>query len=134
MISFVIYASALIASKGLLEMPEKPKTLVGHLGVNNNKKMQREEMVLIMLLALSEIHSYKFSSSFCLCTVVQLQRKAVSTSHCSQPNTIEYEMAMDWILVQEKTVNCFNRLHKVKRFYGYCWDVVILIVKYLQTL
>ena len=96
-------------------MPEKPKTLVGHLGFNNNKKMQREEMVLILLLALSEIHFIQFFL-LCLCTVVQLQRKAVSTSHCSQPNTIEYEMAMDWILVQEKTVNCFNRLHKVKGF------------------
>lgn len=38
---------------------------------------------------------------------------AVSTSHCSQPNTIEYEMAMEWLLVQQKSVRSFNALHKV---------------------
>nr|GLL26730.1 protein ANTI-SILENCING 1 isoform X3 [Ipomoea trifida] len=30
-------------------------------------------------------------------------REAVSTSHCSQPNTIEYEMAMEWRLLQSRS-------------------------------
>ncbi|KAF5748240.1 hypothetical protein HS088_TW04G00192 [Tripterygium wilfordii] len=35
----------------------------------------------------------------------QMQREmkeAVSTSHCSQPNTLEYDMAMEWCLLQER--------------------------------
>ncbi|KAH9305885.1 hypothetical protein KI387_010289, partial [Taxus chinensis] len=39
-------------------------------------------------------------------------RKAVSTSHCSQPNTIEYEMAMEWRLLQEKSERWWNELYK----------------------
>lgn len=41
------------------------------------------------------------------------QRKAVSTSHCSQPNTIEYEMAMEWRLLQEKSECWWKELYKV---------------------
>eukprot|EP01018_Ginkgo_biloba_P027620 Gb_05332 [translate_table: standard] len=39
-------------------------------------------------------------------------RKAVSTSHCSQPNTIEYEMAMEWRLLQEKSDRWWKELYK----------------------
>lgn len=39
-------------------------------------------------------------------------RKAVSTSHCSQPNTIEYEMAMEWRLLQEKSECWWKELYK----------------------
>jgi hypothetical protein len=42
-----------------------------------------------------------------------LQKKAVSTSHCSQPNTIEYDLALDWMLVREKQEKKFQILHKV---------------------
>ncbi|KAL8167882.1 hypothetical protein V2J09_009381 [Rumex salicifolius] len=31
------------------------------------------------------------------------KRDAVSTSHCSQPNTLEYDMAMEWRLLQERS-------------------------------
>lgn len=41
------------------------------------------------------------------------QKKAVSTSHCSQPNTIEYELALDWMLLREKQEKKFRILHKV---------------------
>jgi hypothetical protein len=42
---------------------------------------------------------------FCDLTIMKLsflQKKSVSTSHCSQPNTIEYDMALEWMLVREK--------------------------------
>lgn len=39
-------------------------------------------------------------------------KKAVSTSHCSQPNTIEYEMAMEWRVLQEKSERWWNELYK----------------------
>ncbi|RAL45491.1 hypothetical protein DM860_014880 [Cuscuta australis] len=45
----------------------------------------------------------------------QMQREmkeAVSTSHCSQPNTIEYEMAMEWRLRQSRSEFCLKTLHK----------------------
>ncbi|KAM7490351.1 hypothetical protein LguiA_033272 [Lonicera macranthoides] len=46
---------------------------------------------------------------------LQMQREmkdAVSTSHCSQPNTIEYEMAMEWCLLQERSDAWWKRLYK----------------------
>lgn len=41
------------------------------------------------------------------------QKDAVSTSHCSQPNTVEYDMAMDWVLLQEKSEFSRKMLYKV---------------------
>ncbi|XP_038988426.1 protein ANTI-SILENCING 1-like [Phoenix dactylifera] len=74
----------LTCSKGMLKVPlPKSSTFTGHSSVMLKSQLQREDM-----------------------------KKAVSTSHCSQPNTIEYEMAMDWILTQEKSVRWFHRLFK----------------------
>uniref|UniRef100_A0A1D1ZK63 BAH and coiled-coil domain-containing protein 1 n=2 Tax=Anthurium amnicola TaxID=1678845 RepID=A0A1D1ZK63_9ARAE len=39
-------------------------------------------------------------------------KKAVSTSHCSQANTIEFEMGMDWVLLQEQSKSWWSELHK----------------------
>ncbi|XP_027343446.1 protein ANTI-SILENCING 1 [Abrus precatorius] len=39
-------------------------------------------------------------------------RNAVSTSHCSQPNTIEYEMATEWLLQYLKSNYQWNALYK----------------------
>ncbi|KAI3977986.1 hypothetical protein MKX01_032363 [Papaver californicum] len=38
------------------------------------------------------------------------QKDAVSTSHCAQPNTIEYELALDWILHQKQSEACRQAL------------------------
>ncbi|CAM8892329.1 unnamed protein product [Rhodiola kirilowii] len=46
---------------------------------------------------------------------VQLSREkkdAVSTSHSSQPNSIEYEFAMEWCLLQERSKWAWRNLHK----------------------
>jgi hypothetical protein len=48
------------------------------------------------------------------------QREAVSTSHCSQSNTIEYEMAMEWCLLQERSELSWKKLYKVST------DLIIL--------
>ncbi|KAF5185834.1 Anti-silencing [Thalictrum thalictroides] len=40
------------------------------------------------------------------------QREAISTSHCSQPNTIEYDMAMEWCLMQKKCERMWKQLYK----------------------
>ncbi|KAK7402322.1 hypothetical protein VNO78_14501 [Psophocarpus tetragonolobus] len=42
----------------------------------------------------------------------QDMRNAVSTSHCSQPNTIEYRMASEWLLHYEKSNACSNALYQ----------------------
>ncbi|XP_021765526.1 protein ANTI-SILENCING 1-like [Chenopodium quinoa] len=39
-------------------------------------------------------------------------REAVSTSHTSQPNNLEYEMALDWRMLQERSNAWWNTLHK----------------------
>ncbi|XP_062214815.1 protein ANTI-SILENCING 1 [Phragmites australis] len=81
----VVDGRPLYCSKGLLKVPKHSGTLVGHLSTHHIKigQKQREE-----------------------------QKKAVSTSHCSQPNTIEYDLALDWMLVQEKQERKFRILHK----------------------
>ncbi|CAN1238916.1 Protein ANTI-SILENCING 1 [Linum grandiflorum] len=40
------------------------------------------------------------------------KKTAVSTSHCSQPNTIEYEMALEWCLLQTKMQKSWESVHK----------------------
>nr|DAD46365.1 TPA_asm: hypothetical protein HUJ06_004595 [Nelumbo nucifera] len=39
-------------------------------------------------------------------------KRAISTSHCSQPNTIEYEMAMEWRLLQTRVDIWWKELYK----------------------
>ncbi|XP_068312291.1 protein ANTI-SILENCING 1-like [Pyrus communis] len=39
-------------------------------------------------------------------------KEAISTSHCSQPNTIEYNMAMEWCLQQERSDLFWKNLYK----------------------
>ncbi|KAK9148887.1 hypothetical protein Scep_007644 [Stephania cephalantha] len=75
----------LIASRGIPPSSSgKPPVFPGHIVIDQIKRqLQREEM-----------------------------RQAVSTSHCSQPNTIEYEMAMEWCLLQKRTDSCWKDLYK----------------------
>ncbi|KAM7275293.1 hypothetical protein ACFE04_017159 [Oxalis oulophora] len=57
-------------------------------------------------------------STFCGHLVIdklkfQLQRdmkEAVSTSHCSQPNTLEYDMAAEWCLLQDRSGENLKKL------------------------
>jgi len=81
----VVGGRPLYCSKGLLKVPKSSGTFVGHLSLQNIKigPKQREE-----------------------------QKKAVSTSHCSQPNTIEYDLALDWMLLRAKQEKKFEILHK----------------------
>ncbi len=52
-----------------------------------------------------------------------LKKKAVSTSHCAQPNTIEYDMALEWCLLQERSNRWWNSLHEVK-IYPFCFSFI----------
>ncbi|XP_077210536.1 bromo-adjacent homology (BAH) domain-containing protein isoform X2 [Tasmannia lanceolata] len=74
----------LVGSKGTPRVPGKPSKFTGHLYIEKIKlQMHREEM-----------------------------KRAVSTSHCSQPNTIEYQMAMEWRLLQDKSELWWKELYK----------------------
>ncbi|XP_058081707.1 protein ANTI-SILENCING 1 isoform X2 [Magnolia sinica] len=74
----------LVASKGTPVVQGKQSQFFGHLFIDKIKfQMQRDEL-----------------------------KKAVSTSHCSQPNTIEYEMAMEWRLLQAKSDIWWKDLYK----------------------
>ncbi|KAM7459402.1 hypothetical protein LguiA_036396 [Lonicera macranthoides] len=64
-------------------LAKKQLTFVGHLVVDNVKLQMQRDM-----------------------------REAVSTSHCSQPNTIEYDMAMEWRLLQSRSDTWWKKLHK----------------------
>ncbi|KAF7830145.1 protein ANTI-SILENCING 1 isoform X1 [Senna tora] len=39
-------------------------------------------------------------------------KDAISTSHCSQPNNIEYDMAMEWCLLQERANYSWKKLYR----------------------
>ncbi|XP_058785106.1 protein ANTI-SILENCING 1 [Vicia villosa] len=39
-------------------------------------------------------------------------KDALSTSHCSQPNNIEYDMALEWCLLQEREDKSWRRLYQ----------------------
>uniref|UniRef100_A0A7N0UU16 RRM domain-containing protein n=1 Tax=Kalanchoe fedtschenkoi TaxID=63787 RepID=A0A7N0UU16_KALFE len=72
----------LIASFGNPCFPGK-ETLVGHFGIDKLKVQNTRE-----------------------------KKEAVSTSHCSQPNSIEYEFAIEWSLLQERSKWQLRNLHK----------------------
>ncbi|KAJ6862411.1 protein ANTI-SILENCING 1-like [Populus alba x Populus x berolinensis] len=64
--------------------PGKQSTFFGHLTINKLRIHMQREM-----------------------------KEAVSTSHCSQPNTLEYEMAMEWRLLQERSDLALRKLRQV---------------------
>ncbi|XP_030946678.1 protein ANTI-SILENCING 1 [Quercus lobata] len=63
--------------------PEKKPSFFGHLVIDKLKHQMQREM-----------------------------KEAVSTSHCSQPNTIEYEMAMEWCLLQDRSELAWKKLYE----------------------
>ncbi|KAL1532490.1 protein ANTI-SILENCING 1-like isoform X2 [Salvia divinorum] len=65
---------------------EKQTTYVGHLDIDKDRRQMLREM-----------------------------KEAVSTSHYSQHNTIEYEMAMDWCLLQSQSDEWWERLYEQQR-------------------
>ncbi|GMN50071.1 hypothetical protein TIFTF001_019232 [Ficus carica] len=70
-----------------LRVPSKSTSFAGHLVLDKFKfQMQREEM-----------------------------RNAVSTSHCAQPNTIEYDLAMQWLELRTKSDLWWKALHEKQR-------------------
>ncbi|XP_024026112.1 protein ANTI-SILENCING 1 [Morus notabilis] len=70
-----------------LRVPSKSTSFPGHLVLDKLKfQMQCEEM-----------------------------RNAVSTSHCSQPNTVEYDLAMQWRELQAKSDLWWNALYEEQR-------------------
>ncbi|KAJ9537745.1 hypothetical protein OSB04_030478 [Centaurea solstitialis] len=71
-----------VGSRPLLKNPGQPSKYFGHITINNLKQMQQADYM----------------------------RNAVSTSHYSQPNTIAFEMALEWCAL-------------VMRF-NLCWDAL----------
>ncbi|KAI3468239.1 hypothetical protein Pfo_024902 [Paulownia fortunei] len=65
---------------------EKQTTFVGHLAIDKARRQIQREM-----------------------------KEAVSTSHYSQNNTIEYEMAMAWCLLQSKSDKWWKKLYEQQR-------------------
>lgn len=74
----------LCAKLGMLELPQKVSKFPGHLKIEKGRLQP-----------------------------VRVEHKhAVATSHCSQPNTIEYELALDWLLIRHKYQRSKDRLYK----------------------
>ncbi|KAH9666477.1 protein ANTI-SILENCING 1 [Citrus sinensis] len=74
-----------IGSRTTLVVPgTRPTRLTGHLTLHKLRQKQSQDM-----------------------------KKAVSTSHCSQPNTIEHEMAAQWRLIQEQADVWWKALYEL---------------------
>ncbi|XP_057504315.1 protein ANTI-SILENCING 1-like isoform X2 [Actinidia eriantha] len=74
--------SPIVGSSAPPPFQEKKSTFVGHLCIDKIKQQTQREM-----------------------------REAVSTSHCSQPNTIEYEMAMEWCVLQSRSERWWKQIY-----------------------
>ncbi|XP_031490640.1 protein ANTI-SILENCING 1-like [Nymphaea colorata] len=73
----------LVAAKRAPLLKENSTKFVGHLSIDKQRVINKEEW-----------------------------KRAVFTSHCSQPNTIEYEMALEWKLLQEQFGRCWKELYE----------------------
>lgn len=49
--------------------------------------------------------------------ILAVQKDVVSTSHCSQPNNIEYDMGIEWCLLQERANKSWRMLYQVFNFW-----------------
>ncbi|KAK4360114.1 hypothetical protein RND71_022343 [Anisodus tanguticus] len=79
--------------------------------------MHRPLVASFVILPKMEGNSSSFAGHLCVDNLrLQLQREmkeAVSTSHCSQPNTIEHEMGNEWRLLQSRSDSWWNRLYRL---------------------
>lgn len=99
----------------------KQSTFFGHLVIDKLKlQMQRDMVILfapfhIFICASTWLHAtFSFYPWWIWFLFVLLsQREAVATSHCSQPNTLEYDMALEWSLLQERSDSAWGKLHEV---------------------
>ncbi|XP_022153560.1 protein ANTI-SILENCING 1 isoform X2 [Momordica charantia] len=72
-----------VGSRGFLADSSKRVNFVGHLSL---PKLLRQKYTMEM-------------------------KNAISTSHCSQPNTVEWDLAMEWRLLQERSDLWWKKLH-----------------------
>ncbi|XP_055827397.1 protein ANTI-SILENCING 1 [Solanum dulcamara] len=80
---------------------------------------QRPLVASFVTLPKMEGNTPSFAGHLCVDKLrLQLQREmkeAVSTSHCSQGNTIEDEMGIEWRLLQSRSDSWWNRLYKQQK-------------------
>ncbi|CAN4114613.1 unnamed protein product [Withania somnifera] len=80
---------------------------------------QRPLVASFVTLPKMEGNTPSFAGHLCADKLrLQLQREmkeAVSTSHCSQPNTIEHEMGIEWRLLQSRSDSWWNQLYKQQK-------------------
>lgn len=93
--------------------------------ISNHTKLKCDEKRYCLHLptTLSHTHTqtqvkmhHSFNNVLVLCFGMCFQRDAVATSHCSQPNNVEYEMAMEWCLHQARSEQAIKMMSKVIRF------------------
>ncbi|TMW94842.1 hypothetical protein EJD97_009731 [Solanum chilense] len=81
--------------------------------------MHRPLVASFVTLPKTEGNTPSFAGHLCVDKLrLQSQREmkeAVSTSHCSQPNTIEHEMGIEWRLLQSRSDSWWNRLYKQQK-------------------
>ncbi|KAG5147809.1 hypothetical protein JHK82_014690 [Glycine max] len=84
----------LVASSGVPCFPKKKPIFYGHHVVDQLRMMQMQREI----------------------------KDVVSTSHCSQPNNIEYDMGIEWCLLQERANKSWRMLYQLPTFLAYAFD------------
>lgn len=104
----------------LPKMEGNTPSFAGHLCVDKLRLQLQREMVSLSLILSVYPPPEERTSLPCSFMLIQpnkiisvIQKEAVSTSHCSQPNTIEHEMGMEWRLLHSRSDSWWNRLYKV---------------------
>ncbi|KAG8375553.1 hypothetical protein BUALT_Bualt10G0112000 [Buddleja alternifolia] len=89
-----------ICTEFLPELPGRPTKFAGHLTIDKVRRKERREMVC------------PFSPYLKRKDNEDIVKEAVSTSHYAQPNTIEFEMAIEWRLLQSESDIWWKTLYK----------------------
>lgn len=111
---FFVFNRPLVAEFAKINPPGKPSSFCGHI------KLQRTQMRRETVLCYIELSTHKLICILplkSLCPLIGLyicfQRDSVSTSRGSQPNTLEYEMAMAWCLHRARSDHAFQTVIEV---------------------
>lgn len=115
--SIFVFNRPLVAAFAKINPPGKPSSFCGHI------KLQRTQMRRETVLCYIELSTHKLICILplkSLCPLIGLyicfQRDSVSTSRGSQPNTLEYEMAMAWCLHRARSDHAFQTFIEVLNF------------------
>ncbi|KAG6389443.1 hypothetical protein SASPL_150911 [Salvia splendens] len=118
--AFVVFKSSDAANKVVHQLDEECLMLPNQRCVSSLSTYYRSAIFFLFFLRGSTAENFSAFRPLVACLVnlpklfekQTTYKEAVSTSHYSQHNTVEYEMAMDWCLLQSQSDEWWKRLYE----------------------